>query len=54
MSDLLQFSKNEMLEKHIKNFITEQAEFYKPENMSRNKVIRYDGFEFLNKSLFAE
>ena len=50
MSDLLQFSKNEMLEKHIKNFITEQAEFYKPENLSRNKVIRYDGFEFLNKS----
>lgn len=50
MSDLLEFSKNEIMEKHIKNFITEQAEFYKPENLSRNKVIRYDGFEFLNKT----
>ncbi|BDZ69561.1 PAS domain-containing protein [Methanobacterium petrolearium] len=50
MSDLLRFSKNEILEKHIKNFITEQVEFYKPENLSKTKVIRYDGFEFLNKT----
>lgn len=50
MADLLQFSKSEMLGKHIKDFIPVSVEFYEPENMSNNKVIRYDGFDFLNKN----
>lgn len=49
MAHLLNFSKNEMLERHIKSFMEENEDFYNPKNQSENQIIRYDGFKFLNR-----
>jgi PAS domain S-box-containing protein len=48
MAHLLNYSKNEMLETHIKNFVGEE-EFYNHKNQSKNQIIRFDGFKFLNR-----
>jgi PAS domain S-box-containing protein len=49
MAHSLNYSKNEMLGRHIKNFVGEEEEFYNPKNHSENQIIRFDGFKFLNR-----
>jgi PAS domain S-box-containing protein len=49
MAHLLKYSKNEMIGRHIKNFVEENEEFYNPKNQSPNQIIRFDGFKFLNR-----
>lgn len=49
MAHLLNYSKNEMIGRHIRNFVEEKEEFYNPKNQSPNQIIRFDGFKFLNR-----
>ncbi|EKQ55782.1 MAG: PAS domain S-box [Methanobacterium sp. Maddingley MBC34] len=49
MAHSLNYSKNQMLGRHIKNFVVEKDEFYNPKNQSENQIIRFDGFKFLNR-----
>ncbi len=49
MAQMLDYTKNEMLERHIKSFIDESKYFYRFRNPLENKIERYDRFKFLNK-----
>ena len=49
MAHSLNYSKNEMLGRHIKSFVGEKEEFYKSSDQSQTKIMGYNGFKFLDK-----
>lgn len=49
MARSLNYSKNEMIGRHIKSFVEEKEEFYNPKNHYDNQIIRFDGYKFLNR-----
>ena len=49
MAYTLDYSRNEMLETNIKNFVDEIENFYRPKRLSENQIERYNWFKFLRK-----
>ena len=49
MAYTLDYSRNEMLETDIKNFVDEIENFYRPKRLSENQIERYNWFKFLRK-----
>jgi PAS domain S-box-containing protein len=47
MAYILDYTKNEMLERDIKTFIDESENFYRTRKPSENQIERYDWFKFL-------
>ena len=47
MAYILDYTKNEMLERDIKSFIDESENFYRTRKPSENQIERYDWFKFL-------
>ena len=49
MAQMLDYTKNEMLERSIKSFIGEEEEFYKSGKHVESQIERYDWFKLLDK-----
>ena len=49
MAQMLDYTKNEMLERPIKSFIGEEEEFYKSGKHVESQIERYDWFKLLDK-----
>jgi PAS domain S-box-containing protein len=50
MAQILDYSQDEMLESHIKDFVDEKEEFYRHRKPFEVKIERYNWFKFLNKA----
>lgn len=49
MAYLLDYTKNEMLENHIKSFVEEEGDFYRPRKHLDTKIEQYNWFKLLQK-----
>ncbi|MGB9937249.1 MAG: PAS domain-containing protein [Methanobacterium sp.] len=49
MAQILDYSKNEMLESHIKNFVDEDEIFYRTRDSIEGQIEQYNWFKFLSK-----
>lgn len=49
MAQILDYTKNEMLERHIKNFVGEDENFCRPRKPFEIQIERYNWFKFLEK-----
>ena len=47
MAQILNYAKKEMLERHIKIFVDEDEDFYRPRKSFETQIERYDWFKFL-------
>jgi PAS domain S-box-containing protein len=50
MAQILDYTKDEMLENHIKDYIDEKEEFIRPRKPFEVQIERYNWFKFLNKA----
>ncbi|MDD1763776.1 MAG: PAS domain S-box protein, partial [Methanobacteriaceae archaeon] len=50
MAQILDYSQDEMLESHIKDFVDEKEEFFRHRKPFEVKIERYNWFKFLNKA----
>lgn len=49
MAKILNYTKNEMINGHIKSFVDEEEDFYRFRKPAEVQIERYDWFKFLNK-----